>query len=54
MHANLRFIEDGYFDSNTLFANPECDNPLYKIFNRPRLTTPSPSMGMQLGEIQAE
>ncbi|MBB6507374.1 hypothetical protein F4695_000693 [Rhizobium soli] len=54
MHAHLRFIEDGYFDSNTLFANPECDNPLYKIFNRQRLTTPSPSMGMQLGEIQAE
>src|SRR5262249_30184975 len=33
----LHFIEEGYFDSNTLFGNPECANPLYRIGNRPRL-----------------
>jgi hypothetical protein len=27
----LHFIEQGFYDSNTLFANPECTNPLYRI-----------------------
>ncbi|MGV1751015.1 hypothetical protein [Agrobacterium sp. CG674] len=38
--GTARFIEPGHWDSNTLFSNPECDNPLYKISNRPRLETP--------------
>ncbi len=54
MHDNLKFIEDGYFDTNTLFANPECDNPLYTVFNRPRLTSMAGSTGMVLHEIRAE
>lgn len=54
MHGNLRFIEDGYWDSNTFFANPECANPLYKIFNRPRIEQVASNTGMYLGEIMAE
>jgi len=54
MHANLAFIEDGYWDSNTIFANPECDNPLYRIFNRPRLPQMASNSGMILHEIRAE
>ncbi|QCI98901.1 hypothetical protein [Agrobacterium larrymoorei] len=53
MRPNLRFIEDGYWDSNTIFANPECENPLYRIQNRPRI----PEFGMGdsvfLSEIRA-
>lgn len=54
MHGELGFIEDGYWDSNTLFSNPECDNPLYKIFNRPRLDMEAPNTGMMIGEIKGE
>jgi len=54
MRAELRFIEDGYWSSNTLFANPECDNPLYDIFNRSRLNEFSGTTGMILNEIKAE
>jgi hypothetical protein len=36
-YPSLHFIEEGYWDSNTLFANKECSNPLYTIFNRPKL-----------------
>lgn len=54
MHADLRFIEDGYWDSNTVCSNKECDNPLYKIYNRPKIATPSPAVTMQPGEILAE
>lgn len=54
MHPNLRFIEDGYWDSNTFFGNPECANPLYKIFNRPRIEQMAGNTGMYLGEIMAE
>jgi hypothetical protein len=54
MHSNLRFIEEGYWDSNTFFANPECANPLYKIFNRPRIDQMASNTGMYLGEIRAE
>lgn len=39
----LHFIEEGFYDSNTLFANRECANPLYRIGNRPRLHVASPS-----------
>ena len=38
----LFFIEEGYFDSNTLFCHPECYNPLYRIGNRPRLPVREP------------
>lgn len=54
MHENLNFIEDGYWDSNTLFSNRECDNPLYTIYNRTKMAIPTPSLNMQLGEIFAE
>lgn len=54
MRSELRFIEDGYWSSNTLFANPECDNPLYDIFNRQRLQQMAGTTGMILDEIRAE
>jgi hypothetical protein len=54
MRSELKFIEDGYWCSNTLFANPECDNPLYRIFNRPRLEHMASTTGMFLEEIRAE
>ena len=38
----LFFIEEGYFDSNTLYGNAECHNPLYRIGNRPRLPVREP------------
>jgi hypothetical protein len=38
----LFFIEEGYFDSNTLYGNAECRNPLYRIGNRPRLPVLEP------------
>jgi hypothetical protein len=38
----LFFIEEGYFDSNTLYCNAECHNPLYRIGNRPRLPVREP------------
>ncbi|MCL6707216.1 hypothetical protein M8R20_09420 [Pseudomonas sp. R2.Fl] len=54
MHEELGFIEDGYWDSNTLFSDPEGDNPLYKIFNRPKLDMQAPNTGHQILEIKAE
>ncbi len=54
MTPHLHFIEDGYWDSNTLYSNPECDNPLYKIFNRPRYAQQTPTTGLVMGEIRAE
>jgi hypothetical protein len=54
MHEELGFIEDGYWDSNTLFSNPEGDNPLYKIFNRPKLDMLAPNTGRTIAEIRAE
>lgn len=42
MHRHMAFICDGYWDSNTLYGNPECENPLYWIPNRPKLTNPAP------------
>lgn len=41
MYPDLRFIEEGYWDSNTIFSNPECNNPLYQIHNRPRIDVAS-------------
>jgi hypothetical protein len=38
----LFFIEEGYFDSNTLYGNAECRNPLYRIGNRPPLPVREP------------
>jgi hypothetical protein len=35
--APVRFIEPGFYDSNTLYAYPDCTNPLYHIGNRPKL-----------------
>lgn len=37
------FIEEDFYDSNTLFANRECANPIYRIGNRPRLRVASPT-----------
>jgi hypothetical protein len=45
------FIEDGYFDSNSLFSNIECYNPLYRIANRPRLPIRQPFLANPPGEI---
>jgi hypothetical protein len=32
---DVHFLEPGYYDSNTLYWNKECRNPLYRIANRP-------------------
>jgi len=34
---DVHFLCEGYHDSNTLFCNRECFNPIYKLGNRPRL-----------------
>ena len=52
--GNIRFLEPGHWDSNSLFANPECDNPLYMIFNRPRLDEMAPYTGMMPKEVRGE
>lgn len=54
MTGNIRFIEPGYWDSNTLFANPECDNPLYRIFHRPKLADMAPHLGLMPREVKGE
>jgi hypothetical protein len=41
MHPSLHFIEQGYWDSNTLWGNRQASNPLYKIISRPKLKTKS-------------
>lgn len=53
MHRDLRFMEDGYWDSNTIFANPECNNPLYHIHNRPHLAQHGVGGSEFLSEILA-
>lgn len=53
MHHDLRFLEDGYWDSNTIFANPECDNPLYQIHNRPRIAQHGSGDSVFISEIRA-
>lgn len=52
--GNIRFISEGHWDSNPLFANPECDNPLYTFSNRPRLQEFAPYTGMMPREIRGE
>jgi hypothetical protein len=39
---DLYFMEEGHFDSNTMYCNPECSNPIYRIGNRPRLPVRQP------------
>lgn len=52
--GNIKFIEAGFWDTNSMFANPECDNPLYTIFNRPRLAMMAPYTGIIPTEIRGE
>ena len=50
MTDRLFFIEEGFFDSNTLYGhNVECHNPLYRIGNRPRLPVREP--GQEPGHL---
>jgi hypothetical protein len=37
----LDFTEPGFYDSNTLFGDRECTNPIYRIGNRPKLRRPT-------------
>lgn len=53
LYGNISFIEEGYWDSNTLFNEPEAFNPLYLICNRPRLDSASTNYNKFLGEIKA-
>jgi hypothetical protein len=46
------FIEEGFYDSNTLFANRECANPIYRIGNRPRLRIASPTSSTWLRRLR--
>jgi hypothetical protein len=39
---DVHFLEPGYYDSNTLYWNKECRNPLYRIANRIRLPVSQP------------
>lgn len=52
--GNIRFIDHGFWDSNPMFSSPESHNPLYTIFNRPRLPGPAPNIGRMPTEIKAE
>ncbi len=52
MYPGLRFLEQGYWDSNTIFSNPECDNPLYQIHNRPRIAVASNGGDSFLQEVR--
>lgn len=52
LYPNLSFIDEGFWDSNTLFKNPECFNPIYKICNRPRLDIVPSNLNHVLPEIQ--
>jgi len=38
---SVRFIEQGFYDSNTMYANKEATNPLYRIASRPQLGIPN-------------
>jgi hypothetical protein len=53
MTAELGFIQDGYWDSNTMWADPECDNPLYKIFYR-KMSRRSPLRDTWMPEALSE
>ncbi len=52
VYPNLSFIDDGFWDSNTVFNNPECFNPIYQLCNRPRLDIPPGNLNMVIPEIQ--
>jgi hypothetical protein len=51
---NVYFIEEGFYDSNTLYGNVECRNPIYKIGNRPRLFIGQPHLLGKNSELRAE
>lgn len=48
----LHFLEEGFYDSNTLFSNRECANPIYRIGNRPRLRVASPTSSPWLRRLR--
>ena len=50
----LEFIQEGYWDSNSLWNTNESDNPMYKIFNRPKLNLMPDYYGKIIQEIKAE
>ena len=52
LYPNLSFIDDGFWDSNTLFNNPESFNPVYRICNRPRLDFAPPDLDRIIPEIR--
>ena len=52
--GNVKFIDDGHWDSNPMFANPECGNPLYRISNRPKLEMMAPYTGQMPYEVRGE
>lgn len=54
MHKHISFICQGHWDSNTMFGNAECDNPLYRISNRPRLPEVAPYLNMIFNELKTE
>ena len=54
MVGNMKFIEDGYWDSNTVYSAPELDNPLYRIFNRPQFIESPLSPNAGYNEIKTE
>jgi len=53
LYGKIAFIEDGYWDSNTLYNIPEAFNPIYQICNRPRLDIDPSSYDKIIPEIQA-
>jgi hypothetical protein len=54
LHWDLQFLFDGYWDSNTLFGNRECDNPFYTYCNRPKIEDYPEYYGYLTIEIHAE
>ena len=48
----LMFIEDGFYDSNTLYSNAECSNPLYRMGGRPRVPARQPYRIPPAGRIE--
>jgi len=52
LYSDLSFIDDGFWDSNTLFNNPEAFNPIYQICNRPHLDIAPSTLNQIIPEIQ--
>ena len=52
LYENLYFIDDGFWDSNTLFNNAEAFNPIYQICNRPHLDIVPSNFNQIIPEIQ--